>query len=50
MSFGSSYDNHPTALIINGLMLAKTGQAKEGEKSCVKPAKSSAPSQQSGQK
>jgi tetratricopeptide (TPR) repeat protein len=31
-SFGSSYDNYPTALIINGLILAKTGQAKEGEK------------------
>jgi serine/threonine protein kinase len=30
-SFGPYYDNYPTALIINGLILAKTGQAKEGE-------------------
>jgi tetratricopeptide (TPR) repeat protein len=31
-SFGPYYDNYPTALIINGLILTKTGQAKEGEK------------------
>src|SRR6266446_6382157 len=31
-SFGPYYDNYPTALIINGLILAKTGQPKEGEK------------------
>src|SRR6266446_560964 len=31
-SFGPHYDNYPTALIINGLILAKTGQPKEGEK------------------
>jgi eukaryotic-like serine/threonine-protein kinase len=31
-SFGPYYDNYPTALIINGLILAKTGQAQEGEK------------------
>jgi serine/threonine-protein kinase len=31
-SFGPYYDNYPTALIINGLILAKTGQAREGEK------------------
>jgi tetratricopeptide (TPR) repeat protein len=30
-SFGPSYDNYPTALIINGLILAKTGQPQEGE-------------------
>src|SRR5437899_4251022 len=31
-SFGPYYDNYPTALIINGLILAKTGQPQEGEK------------------
>jgi serine/threonine-protein kinase len=31
-SFGPYYDNYPTALIINGLILAKTGQSQEGEK------------------
>ena len=31
-SFGPYYDNYPTALIINGLILAKTGQAPAGEK------------------
>jgi len=31
-TFGPYYDNYPTALIINGLILTKTGQAKEGEK------------------
>jgi tetratricopeptide (TPR) repeat protein len=31
-SFGPYYDNYPTALIIQGLILAKTGQPKEGEK------------------
>jgi serine/threonine-protein kinase len=31
-SFGTYYDNYPTALIINGLILAKTGQPQEGEK------------------
>jgi len=30
-SFGPYYDNYPTALIIQGLILAKTGQPKEGE-------------------
>jgi serine/threonine protein kinase len=30
-SFGPYYDNYPTALIINGLILAKTGQPEEGE-------------------
>src|SRR4029077_19677557 len=30
-SFGTHYDNYPTALIIQGLGLAKTGQVKEGE-------------------
>jgi serine/threonine-protein kinase len=30
-SFGPYYDNYPTALIINGLILAKTGQPQEGE-------------------
>jgi len=30
-SFGTYYDNYPTALIINGLILAKTGQPQEGE-------------------
>jgi serine/threonine-protein kinase len=30
-SFGTHYDNYPTALIIQGLSLAKTGQVKEGE-------------------
>jgi serine/threonine-protein kinase len=31
-TFGTHYDNYPTALIINGLILAKTGQPQEGEK------------------
>jgi tetratricopeptide (TPR) repeat protein len=31
-SFGPSYDNYPPALIINGLILAKTGQPQEGKK------------------
>jgi eukaryotic-like serine/threonine-protein kinase len=31
-SFGTYYDNYPTALIINGLILAKAGQPQEGEK------------------
>lgn len=31
-SFGTYYDNYPTALTIQGLILAKTGQPKEGEK------------------
>ena len=31
-SFGMHYDNYPTALIIQGLTLAQTGQAEEGEK------------------
>jgi len=31
-SFGPYYDNYPTALIINGLILAKTAQPQEGEK------------------
>ena len=31
-SFGPYYDNYPTALIINGLIVAKTGQPQEGEK------------------
>ena len=31
-SFGLYYDNYPTALIINGLILAKTRQPQEGEK------------------
>jgi serine/threonine protein kinase len=31
-SFGPYYDNYPTALIIQGLILAKTGQPQEGEK------------------
>ncbi len=31
-TYGTSYDNYPTALIIQGLSLAKTGQLKEGEK------------------
>jgi len=31
-SFGPYYDNYPTALIINGLILAKTGQPQKGEK------------------
>jgi tetratricopeptide (TPR) repeat protein len=30
-SFGTYYDNYPTALIINGLILAKMGQPQEGE-------------------
>jgi tetratricopeptide (TPR) repeat protein len=30
-SFGPYYDNYPTALIISGLILAKTGQQEEGE-------------------
>lgn len=30
-SFGTSYDNYPTALIIQGLCQVKTGQPKEGE-------------------
>src|SRR4029077_1129009 len=30
-SFGPYYDNYPTALIISGLILAKTGQPQEGE-------------------
>jgi serine/threonine protein kinase len=30
-SFGPYYDNYPTALTINGLILAKTGQPQEGE-------------------
>ena len=29
--FGTHYDQYPTALIIQGLILAKTGQPKEGE-------------------
>ena len=29
--FGTHYDNYPTALIIQGLILAKTGQREEGE-------------------
>ena len=31
-SFGTYYDNYPTALMIQGLILAKTGQPKEGQK------------------
>ena len=31
-SFGPYYDNYPTAMIINGLILAKTGSPREGEK------------------
>jgi eukaryotic-like serine/threonine-protein kinase len=31
-SFGPHYDNYPTALIINGLILTKTSQPQEGEK------------------
>jgi serine/threonine-protein kinase len=31
-SFGPYYDNYPTALMIQGLILTKTGQPKEGEK------------------
>src|SRR5205814_7193683 len=31
-SFGPYYDTYPTALIINGLILAKTGSPQEGEK------------------
>jgi serine/threonine-protein kinase len=31
-SFGPYYDTYPTALIIQGLILAKTGQPQEGEK------------------
>jgi tetratricopeptide (TPR) repeat protein len=31
-SFGTHYDNYPTALIIQGLSLAKTGDLEEGEK------------------
>jgi serine/threonine-protein kinase len=30
-SFGTHYDNYPTALIIQGLILSKTGKAREGE-------------------
>jgi serine/threonine protein kinase len=30
-TFGTHYDNYPTALIIQGLSLAKTGHLKEGE-------------------
>jgi serine/threonine protein kinase len=30
-NFGTQYDNYPTALIIRGLSLTKTGQPKEGE-------------------
>ncbi len=30
-TFGTHYDNYPTALIIQGLSLAKTGQVKKGE-------------------
>lgn len=30
-NFGTHYDNYPTALIIKGLVLSKTGQAQEGE-------------------
>jgi serine/threonine protein kinase len=30
-SFGTYYDHYPTALMIQGLILAKTGQPKEGE-------------------
>jgi serine/threonine-protein kinase len=31
-SFGTHYDHYPTALIIQGLSLTKTGQTQEGEK------------------
>jgi tetratricopeptide (TPR) repeat protein len=31
-NFGTHYDNYPTALIIRGLSLTKTGQPNEGEK------------------
>lgn len=31
-SFGSQYDHYPTALIVQGLVLARTGQPDEGEK------------------
>ena len=31
-SFGPYYDNYPTALIINALILAKTGQPQAGDK------------------
>ncbi len=31
-SFGRHYDHYPTALIVKGLTLTKTGQPKEGEK------------------
>jgi serine/threonine-protein kinase len=30
-NFGTHYDNYPTALIIHGLILNKTGKAQEGE-------------------
>jgi eukaryotic-like serine/threonine-protein kinase len=30
-TFGPHYDNYPTALIVQGLVLTKTGQLKEGE-------------------
>jgi eukaryotic-like serine/threonine-protein kinase len=30
-NFGTQYDNYPTALIIRGLNLTKTGQPNEGE-------------------
>ena len=38
-SFGTHYDHYPTALMIQGLILAKTGQPKEGERFCVKPSR-----------
>ena len=31
-NFGTHYDNYPTALIIRGLSLTKTGQPNEGER------------------
>lgn len=31
-SFGTHYDHYPTALIVKGLTLTKTGQPREGEK------------------
>src|SRR5437660_5319423 len=31
-TFGTHYDQYPTALIVQGLSLTKTGQPKEGEK------------------
>jgi tetratricopeptide (TPR) repeat protein len=38
-SFGTQYDNYPTALIVQGLSQAKMGQVKEGEKTLREAAK-----------